>query len=266
MAKPIEIEAVLSYGERLPAVDVWLVIDILRASTVMVRWFELGGGDLYPSDSVEEARATVRRLTSEGHTPLLMGEQNGVPPQGFDVGNSPLELTPEVIQAHSCAVMATTNGTRSLHRAASSGVPVFVACARNAAASLNAALAKGSRLGIFCAGREGRPAWDDALCAGLLIDALRDFLPVRLADGARLALLTWRSSLNLHASLSTADHAVFLKGIGFGEDIAFASHIDADRSVPELLRLERPDGQGADIVLREGFSRDTPPVVYPRIV
>ena len=55
-------------------------------------------------------------------------------------------------------------------------------------------------------------------------------------------------------------------GLSVGEDIAFASHIDADRSVPELLRLERPDGQGADIVLREGFSRDTPPVVYPRIV
>ena len=44
MAKPIEADVVLSCGEHLPAVDVWMVIDVLRATTVIVRWFELGGG------------------------------------------------------------------------------------------------------------------------------------------------------------------------------------------------------------------------------
>ena len=72
MAKPIEADVVLSCGEHLPAVDVWMVIDVLRATTVIVRWFELGGGDLFPVGSVEAARRLARALASEGAAPLLM--------------------------------------------------------------------------------------------------------------------------------------------------------------------------------------------------
>ena len=34
-------------GNYLPSADIWLVIDVLRATTVMTRWFELGGTELY---------------------------------------------------------------------------------------------------------------------------------------------------------------------------------------------------------------------------
>ena len=35
-----------------------------------------------------------------------MGEENGIPPQGFDLGNSPLDLTRDLIREHPRAVMA----------------------------------------------------------------------------------------------------------------------------------------------------------------
>ncbi|MBQ9595499.1 MAG: 2-phosphosulfolactate phosphatase, partial [Synergistaceae bacterium] len=89
-----EVDVVFSCGEDnfLPLADVWLVIDVLRATTVMTRWFELGGRELYPVKSPDEARKLVQEIRERGSSPLLMGEVNGIPPEGFDLGNSPIEL------------------------------------------------------------------------------------------------------------------------------------------------------------------------------
>lgn len=249
MAKPVEADVVLSCNEHLPTVDVWLVIDVLRATTVIVRWFELGGRELYPTDTPDAARRLAHDLEQEGRKPLLMGEENTIAPQGFDLGNSPLDLTRELAAARVCAVMATTNGTKALLRAAETGVPVFAACIRNASSALGCALSRGARIGLLCSGRKGRPAWDDTLCAGLLLSLLQRQHPgLRLADSARLALLTWQSSRDLRASLSGADHAVFLDRVGYGADIAFACIPNATEAVPELHEL--PDGDGMRAVLR----------------
>lgn len=249
MAKPVEADVVLSCNEHLPTVDVWLVIDVLRATTVIVRWFELGGRELYPADTPDAARRLAHDLEQEGRKPLLMGEENTIAPQGFDLGNSPLDLTRELAAARVCAVMATTNGTKALLRAAETGVPVFAACIRNASSALGCALSRGARIGLLCSGRKGRPAWDDTLCAGLLLSLLQRQHPgLRLADSARLALLTWQSSRDLRASLSGADHAVFLDRVGYGADIAFACIPNATEAVPELHEL--PDGDGMRAVLR----------------
>ncbi|RRD64699.1 2-phosphosulfolactate phosphatase [Fretibacterium sp. OH1220_COT-178] len=262
MAKPIEADVVLSCSEHLPAVDVWLVVDVLRATTVIVRWFELGGEELYPVDSVESARRLAQALAQEGCPPLLMGEENAIAPRGFDLGNSPTDLTRELVVSRPCAVMATTNGTKALLKAAATGVPVLVACARNALSVLDCALSRGSRIGILCSGRKGRPAWDDTLCAGLLLADLERRQPgLRLADGARLALLAWQSSSDLHASLESADHAVFLNKIGYGADIAFACRQDATDVVPELHEL--PDEDGMRAVLRRVPADAIPPGARP---
>ena len=249
MSKPVQIEVVLSSRESLPVVDVWLVIDVLRASTVIVSWFAAGGGELYPADSVASARLLAEQLKQEGKSPILMGEQNAIAPLGFDLGNSPLEITVELVQKNPCAVMATTNGTAAILKAASAGVPVLVACARNALSALSAALSRGRRIGILCSGRKGRPAWDDTLCAGLLIACLTERFPgVHLADSARLALLAWKDSKDFKSSLKSASHAIFLEKIGYGDDIAFAGEINVTRVVPELCEL--PEGDGMRAVLR----------------
>jgi phosphosulfolactate phosphohydrolase-like enzyme len=189
-----------------------------------------------------------------------MGEQNAVAPPGFDLGNSPFDITRELAQKYTCAVMSTTNGTKALLKAASMGVPVLAACARNAFYALDLALSKGQRVGILCSGRKGRPAWDDTLCAGLLIARLTENFPdARLADSARLALLAWKNAKNFVSSLRTADHAVFLDKIGFGRDVVFAAEVDAARTVPELHEL--PDGEGMRAVLREGLHGEIPLVL-----
>ncbi|MBR0220184.1 MAG: 2-phosphosulfolactate phosphatase, partial [Synergistaceae bacterium] len=52
----ISVDVVLSQSEPLTCeADIWLVIDILRATSVISRWFELGGKIIYPVIEPEDA-------------------------------------------------------------------------------------------------------------------------------------------------------------------------------------------------------------------
>ncbi|MBQ9419613.1 MAG: 2-phosphosulfolactate phosphatase [Synergistaceae bacterium] len=260
-----EADLVFSCGENnfLPVVDVWLVIDVLRATTVITRWFELGGTELYPVKTPDEARRLVLELRERGSSPLLMGEVNGLPPEGFDMGNSPRELTYELIQEHYCGVMSTTNGTVALNEAFSSGVPVIAASFRNISACLDHALNLGERIGLLCSGRKCRPSWEDSLCAGAVIESLQAHGETLLTDSARIALTTWRSREgNLLSCVEKSNHAEYLKHIGFGRDIIFACEVDASTVVPMLVSDKK-----SHIILRSvtGSARPYPISKFERI-
>lgn len=228
----VRLLVVLSPEETLPETDCWMVIDILRATTTMSVFFERGGGCLYPASSVEEGIALRDTLASGGKALLLMGERNGLRPAGFDLGNSPLELLELDLSHSSTAVMATTNGTRALLKAAAAGSPVRPVCARNASVVLEASLASGKRIGIYCAGRMGRAALDDTACAGLLAELLLKRGEAELDDGARMALAVWRDGgRDLPALLADSDHGKTLFSLGFEEDIRYAGQIDSSTAV-----------------------------------
>ena len=224
-------EVVLSRSEPLPEVDCWLVIDILRATTTICAFFDRGGERLYPAASIEEAFALRDRLAEAGPRPILMGERNALPPDGFDLGNSPLELAALDLAGRTDAIMATTYGTAALLKAAASGTPVLPVCARNAAATAGAVIDL-ERIGILCAGREGASSLDDCACAGLRSSACRarggawgrrdPALPPGGTEGATAALLT------------RSVHGRRLAALGFERDLAFAAQIDASGAVLAL--------------------------------
>ena len=241
MTERLEADVVFSCGEDnyLPDADVWLVIDVLRATTVMTRWFELGGTELYPVKTPDDARALVQELRARGSSPLLMGEVNGLPPEGFDLGNSPVELNYELIQEHYCGVMSTTNGTVALCQAASSGSPVLAVSLRNYSACLDYALTLGRRIGLLCSGRKRRPSWEDTLCAGALLAELGTRGEVSMTDSAKMAFTLWKDrGANLVDCVMKSTHAQYLEQIGFGEDIKFCCECDASTVVPMLTAEE----------------------------
>lgn len=90
-----------------------VVFDVLRATSTMAAWLAAGAREIIPCRTVEEAR----QFCQKQHDCLLIGERQGVAPEGFDYGNSPLEATVEAA-AGRCLVMSTTNGTRALAAAA----------------------------------------------------------------------------------------------------------------------------------------------------
>jgi len=93
------------------ATGVVVVIDVLRAFSNAAYMFSRGAKEIYPVGSVEEAL----KFKAEMPNSLAAGEVGGLPPEGFDFGNSPtqtkeLDLTDKVI------VQSTGAGTKGIVR------------------------------------------------------------------------------------------------------------------------------------------------------
>ena len=91
-----------------------VVIDVLRATTSIVYAFAAGCREIRPCADLDEARRLADSLPAG--KALLAGERGGMPPKGFDLGNSPREFTPKNCKDRT-VVLTTTNGTRAIARA-----------------------------------------------------------------------------------------------------------------------------------------------------
>src|SRR5512135_2299917 len=88
-----------------------VVIDVLRAFTNAAFAFSRGAKEIYPVNAVEEA------LQFKAGTPnsLACGEVGGLPPEGFDFGNSPTQTN--TLDLKGCALIQRTSaGTQGIVR------------------------------------------------------------------------------------------------------------------------------------------------------
>ena len=160
---------------REPETSVCLVIDALRASSSIVTLFAGGAEEIVVAGSVAAARRIARE---EPGRYLLAGEVFGLPPRGFDYGNSPSEFARLDLRGRRI-VLATTNGTRALRRLAPSPL-VLVGSLLNASAATRALLseaeARGLDAALVCAGIERGKAFslEDAFVAGALVETALD--------------------------------------------------------------------------------------------
>ena len=180
--------------EALKKHDARIVVDLLRATTQITTFFDMGGEVLVPVTEVDEAFAMKEKL---GEDWKIMGERGGLPAPGFDFGNSPLELQAAGAPEH--AIITTSNGTRAIMRAVKDCAHVIAGCARNAEAAAWDALCAGPSVGIICAGRNGEFSLEDTICAGMLVEKLLALAPsngaeeMELTDGAMAAMSLWQS-------------------------------------------------------------------------
>jgi 2-phosphosulfolactate phosphatase len=218
-----------------------VVIDVLRASSTIGAALEAGAQALYPVESTEEA---VKLAGSLGRAEtLLAGERKGLRIEGFDLGNSPREFTPEVV-AGKKIVMTTSNGTNALVGAAGAR-RVLVGSMLNLSAVARA-VADAPQLAIVCSGRYGRFALDDALCAGMLLARLASAgRALELEDGGRAALALAGAFGADAGFLAGTEAGRALAGIGLAEDVDWCARVDASTLVPELIeRRIVPEGHG----------------------
>ena len=93
------------------ATGVVIVIDVLRAFTNAAFAFSRGAKEIYPVSKIKEALQLKAQIPDS----LVCGEEGGLPPEGFDFGNSPtqtnvLDLSGRVI------VQRTGAGTQGIVR------------------------------------------------------------------------------------------------------------------------------------------------------
>jgi len=204
-----------------------VVVDVVRATTTIVEALANGARAIYPTGSTEEA---VRLASSLGREDtLLCGERRSVKVEGFDLGNSPAEFTREVVDGKRL-VMSTTNGTAVLSRVQEAG-RVVTAAFTNLGAVADA-LRGHPHVVVVCAGRMGRFALDDAVCAGHLLRRLggeRD-----MNDGARAAWALAGAMAPTVDTLAATEAGRAVTAHGFAADLEICAQVDRHALVPEL--------------------------------
>jgi 2-phosphosulfolactate phosphatase len=229
MTKVVEVAVTPSETRAIEA-DCFIVVDVLRATTTIATLFGAGLADLVVVDDLREAR----RRAAEEHR-ILFGEVGGLPPEGFDHGNSPVEAAALSV-AGAGAQLFTTNGTAALCALAGRGV-VLAGAPANCGAIVVAAAAY-ERVVVVCAGSDGgaRFALDDFAAAGTLTAAFLAAAPAAIpGDAARLAVDVVRDSVGLARVLSESRHGRILRRLGLADDIAFSARIDTSTAVPMVV-------------------------------
>jgi len=209
------------------------VIDVLRASTTIAAALANGARAVVPLESPEEV---VNRAKAFSRADVLLaGERKMLPVSGFDVGNSPREMTREVVEGKTL-LLTTTNGTAAVAGIAGARDVVIASYVNFTAvlAMLRAALRGGTDIAVLCAGRDRHFSLEDAACAGrYVLHVARRLSGVHLNDAAVAATLVDRKfGDNLTKLFETSVHGRALAGAGFAEDLAVCGQIDAYGVLP----------------------------------
>lgn len=225
------------------------VVDVLRATTSLVTMFEGGLVRAIISDNLKQAR-----MLASSNFSFLCGEVDGVPPEGFDYGNSPAEFAALSFKGKS-AVLCTTNGTSALKMAAAA--PFVMAGSllnrrATAARLISEAATRKLDIAVMCAGVAAGTVFslEDTTSAGAIVEAVCEIdAAVAMSDEAYAALHLWHWYRgDAMQMFRESAHGRRLRSIGFQDDLRHASQLDVMSAVPVLyddhgltvLRLHAP--------------------------
>jgi 2-phosphosulfolactate phosphatase len=210
-----------------------LVVDVLRASTTIVAALGNEATAIVPVGDVEEARRRV--AAAPGNGMVLAGERRGDTVPGFDLGNSPVEMTGPRVRGKT-VIFTTSNGTRAL-LACRGAAAVGVAGLVNVTAAARWAVAGGRDVTIVCSGERGARSLEDHVCAGLLVEAIRrGATAATLTAAAREAVAAARPYVTDVGRLARdSTWASHLSRSGRADDVAACLRIDTSSMVPVFL-------------------------------
>jgi 2-phosphosulfolactate phosphatase len=220
----VRVHAAFTPGEAVSA-PVGVVVDVLRATSTIAQALASGWPRVLCAPGVDEARA-VRDQLGEG---LLGGERNARRIEGFDVGASPREF---LEGGDVPLIFSTTNGTRAILTAAASCDRVVLGSLLNLDAVAAEARESGEDVVIVCAGFQGAFAFDDAYCAGRIVQLLDG----ERSDAAKAAELVARAYADAYEGLTARTYGP----PGLEEDIRFCARVNALDVVPRFARMVGP--------------------------
>ncbi|MFN2543947.1 MAG: 2-phosphosulfolactate phosphatase [Actinomycetota bacterium] len=193
-----------------------VAIDVLRATTTAVTAVA-AGRRCFPADSAETARDLAGRFPGA----LLVGEQAGAMPDGFDLNNSPAAVAARG-DVERPMVLLSTSGAR-LIRAAGRTNPVQVGSLRNLTAQA-AQLLPHDDVALVGAPTDGEFREEDQICCARLAELLMDagFEP---DAAAREIADRWRAAPP--EALLEGRSADYLRRTGQEDDLRFVlEHVD----------------------------------------
>ncbi|TAE59611.1 MAG: 2-phosphosulfolactate phosphatase family protein [Nostocales cyanobacterium] len=146
-----------------------IAVDVLRATSTMATVLAAGGEAVQVFSDLEQLMAVSEQWPAEKR--LRAGERGGSKVAGFDLGNSPLDCTAELVQGKRLFI-STTNGTRALQRIEKAPI-VLAAALINRAAVVRFVLEKQPEtVWIVGSGWEGSFSLEDTVCAGAIAHSI----------------------------------------------------------------------------------------------
>lgn len=206
-----------------------VVIDMLRATSVIVTAINNGCRKVIPVVSIEEA-LNMADKDKLGH--ILGGERKALKIEGFDCSNSPLEYTSEMVK-DKIIIITTSNGTRAI-KGSEGARNILIGAVINAAAIAKKLIELNNDIVIVNAGTYGEFSIDDFLCSGYIIECLVKDVDVELTDIAKTAHYLYKKNPNLEF-IENASHFKRIKELNLEQDLIYCCKKDIIDIVPEYL-------------------------------
>lgn len=215
-----------------------IVVDALRASATAAMMLDSGAVEIITVREVEEAIALKRDYPDA----LLFGERGGLPPKGFDFGNSPRDV--KAVRGRR-AIFTTTTGAGRL--VSCWGCPaVFMGSTINAKAVVEAAFAQERDVVLIPAGLATDPMFNaqedwaaaTAIARCAIERADRAGMIFELVEGDA-SFLQWSKRIEDEGLLrlfESAPHSAKLRKVGLDDDIPFCAQMNITNTVPEAFQ------------------------------
>lgn len=207
-----------------------IVIDMLRATSVITTALGNGANRVIPITGVEEAFDTKDRLESMGIEALIGGERKAMKVDGFDMTNSPLEYIKEKVEKRDI-ILSTTNGTRAINLCLSAD-RIYIGSFLNGGILAEYLSGMNKDIVIVNSGTNGELSLDDFICSGYIIEEILKHEEFELTDIAKLAKMTYENNEDVYKYISNARHYNVLKNLNLEKDMEYCCKKNIFETIP----------------------------------
>jgi 2-phosphosulfolactate phosphatase len=149
--------------------DCAIAVDVLRATTTMAAALANGAEAVQVFSNLDQLMQVSEQWPAEKR--IRAGERGGARVTGCDLGNSPLDCTPERV-AGKRLFISTTNGTRCLERIQNAPIVLTAALINRSAVVQYLLNQQPETVWISGSGWEGSFSLEDTVCAGAIAHSL----------------------------------------------------------------------------------------------
>lgn len=219
-----------------------VVIDILRATSVIITAINNGCNGVIPVLTIEEA---LEIASKDRNKFILGGERKALKIEGFDCSNSPLEYTKETVKGKTL-VMTTSNGTRAIKGSEGAG-NILLGSFINGKAVAEKVIEIGDDVVFVNAGTVGQFSIDDFICSGYIIDCIlkgiynsedyesalkQNDQRVELFDVAKTAHYIYENNKDVKGFIKYARHYKRIEELNLLDDVDYCISKDIIQVVP----------------------------------
>lgn len=207
-----------------------VVVDLLRATSVISTAFHFGIKEVIPVSTLEEAKKYLTNINT-----IVAAERNAEPIDGFKYGNSPFQYMNNDISGKTL-VLTTTNGTKAINLARNYNL--ITASFINSDAVCNYLNSLENDILILCSGWKGVFNLEDSIFSGFLVNKLISKKDYNINCDSVLASLELHknSKKNYFKFLSNSAHRKRLKHLNIEKDTLFCLNPNITSNIIPTLK------------------------------